>query len=175
MPHNFVDLVGKSFGKITVIQRLDTPIYKGKKGSSLWLVRCECGRERKRQTSAVKYGSSCGCDTSYTSRSGVTRRSSIPFSVRMNASHLKCTFKLSREQFEEMLKAQDNKCAVCDEVFLHTPHVDHDHSCCHGKKSCGKCIRGLLCRRCNTSLGNMRDSIERLQAGIAYLQKWNQK
>ena len=23
--------------------------------------------------------------------------------------------------------------------------VDHDHKCCPGKKSCGKCVRGILC------------------------------
>jgi hypothetical protein len=28
--------------------------------------------------------------------------------------------------------------------------VDHDHACCQKKnRSCGKCIRGLLCHTCN--------------------------
>jgi hypothetical protein len=31
--------------------------------------------------------------------------------------------------------------------------VDHDHRCCKSRGSCGKCIRGLLCRKCNTVLG----------------------
>lgn len=31
--------------------------------------------------------------------------------------------------------------------------VDHDHKCCPGQYSCGKCIIGLLCRNCNAMLG----------------------
>lgn len=31
--------------------------------------------------------------------------------------------------------------------------IDHDHQCCLGSKTCGKCIRGVLCSRCNLVLG----------------------
>lgn len=32
-------------------------------------------------------------------------------------------------------------------------HIDHDHACCPGNESCGKCIRGVLCGSCNVILG----------------------
>jgi hypothetical protein len=31
--------------------------------------------------------------------------------------------------------------------------VDHDHKCCSGRRSCGKCVRGALCNRHNLYLG----------------------
>lgn len=47
--------------------------------------------------------------------------------------------------------------------------VDHDHSCCPGANTCGKCVRGLLCKNCNWGLGNAKDSIELLEKMIEYL------
>ena len=40
------------------------------------------------------------------------------------------------------------------------PTIDHDHRCCPGQKSCGECIRGLLCGRCNTLFGAFERLIE---------------
>ena len=52
-------------------------------------------------------------------------------------------------------------------------HIDHDHACCPRTnawlKSCGECVRGLLCAPCNMGLGMFKDSLERLTAATAYL------
>ena len=74
------------------------------------------------------------------------------------------------EQFQELWKRQDGRCAACGDP-LEVPYIDHDHACCPQQKSCGKCIRGLLCRGCNFGLGAFHDSIVRLQGAIDYLSR----
>lgn len=78
---------------------------------------------------------------------------------------------LSIEQYEELLRKQNGVCAICGkpEPTKKRLSIDHDHSCCPGMKSCGKCIRGLLCFRCNAGLGNLDDSIRRLERAVKYL------
>jgi hypothetical protein len=58
-----------------------------------------------------------------------------------------------------MLEEQDYACGICREPFgENAPRIDHDHKHCPPRPSgvsysCGKCVRGLLCVRCNTWLG----------------------
>ena len=69
--------------------------------------------------------------------------------------------------------AQGNACAICgtQDPGKRGWHIDHDHSCCPGKTSCGLCVRGLLCSRCNIGLGFFLDNINALRAAEAYLER----
>lgn len=80
---------------------------------------------------------------------------------------------LTVENYIDLEKSQNGVCAICKNPEMNKSRlsVDHDHSCCPGHRSCGKCIRGLLCSNCNTFLGNAKDNIDILQAAIQYLQK----
>jgi recombination endonuclease VII len=81
-------------------------------------------------------------------------------------------YSMTIEQYEEMLGRQGGKCASCrssDPGRGDHFAVDHDHRCCPGKRSCGKCIRGLLCIKCNSVLGLLDDDPDKLAALIAYL------
>lgn len=50
--------------------------------------------------------------------------------------------------------------------------VDHDHRCCPGDtKSCGKCIRGLICRPCNLAIGMLGNDSARSRALADYLDR----
>ena len=79
------------------------------------------------------------------------------------------------EQRRAFLVAQEGSC-VCGMVFDvygggngSSYCIDHDHSCCPGEKSCGDCIRGLLCSACNLVLGHADDRPDVLHGLIGYL------
>lgn len=86
------------------------------------------------------------------------------------------SYGITATQFDAMLAAQGGVCAICgqsaDAVTTRITRlvVDHDHKCCPGKRSCGKCVRGLLCNWCNRLLGMALDDPKRLLAGARYLE-----
>jgi hypothetical protein len=83
---------------------------------------------------------------------------------RQKHASRKYMYGLDRTAFEALLEAQQYLCPGC-EVDLRTTQtdVDHDHSCCPGSRSCGRCVRGLLCHNCNVTLGMVNDSSETLR------------
>jgi hypothetical protein len=66
-------------------------------------------------------------------------------------SHLWTHYRITIDQYQEMFLKQEGKCLICEKSKKLV--VDHDHSCCSGKLTCGKCTRGLVCQGCNTLLG----------------------
>ena len=81
---------------------------------------------------------------------------------------------LTSEQYNEIFNRQGGCCAVCgshQSTLRRSLAVDHDHSCCPGRKTCGKCIRGLLCDNCNFLIGHAKNSVEILLKAAKYLEK----
>lgn len=91
------------------------------------------------------------------------------------ANRIHSTYGVSPEAYERMLEAQLSRCAICHvpfgELDICDVVVDHDHSCCAGKRSCGQCVRGLLCRECNFGIGKLKDSPATLRAAADYLER----
>jgi hypothetical protein len=84
---------------------------------------------------------------------------------------LKAHYGITVDQYEAMLTAQGGACAICQrpprEASL---HIDHDHACCpERKRSCGRCVRGLLCEDCNRAIGMFDDDHKRLLRAVEYL------
>src|SRR5271157_5937427 len=85
---------------------------------------------------------------------------------------LKCTFGITRDDYNVMLAEQSGGCAICgtttpgnSKVFNFS--VDHDHETDE--------IRGLLCEKCNRGLGHFDDDPERLEAAARYLRAHSNK
>ncbi len=92
------------------------------------------------------------------------------------SARLKRTYGIDAGQYDAILESQGGVCAICEEPpggdgRFRRLSVDHDHACCSGKKSCGKCVRGLLCRPCNFGIAGFRDRIELLRQAEIYLSK----
>lgn len=75
-------------------------------------------------------------------------------------------YKLSEETYLAMLA---KGCEICGS--MENLCVDHDHSCCSGKSSCGKCVRGMLCRSCNQAEGFLKSNPELARKLADYLER----
>lgn len=95
-------------------------------------------------------------------------------SERWNRSYRARIYGLSWEAYEALLAAQGGVCAICKgpEPIRATLSVDHDHRCCPPRKSCGRCIRGLLCTPCNRALAALRDDPTIVEAAANYLRRF---
>lgn len=84
---------------------------------------------------------------------------------------LKRNYGITPERYDLMLASQGGQCPIClRSLDDGTPHVDHDHSCCPGTETCGKCIRGITHSSCNQMLGMAFDDPEILRRAANYLE-----
>jgi len=77
---------------------------------------------------------------------------------------LKRDYGITIDDYDNMVKKQQNRCAICNShqsELKQTLHVDHCHST-------GK-VRGLLCKKCNSAIGLFEDSQDRLKRAIEYI------
>jgi hypothetical protein len=86
-------------------------------------------------------------------------------------AELQRKFGISLEDYNVILEEQGGVCAICSqpETAIRMGRVlplsvDHNHRT--------GAVRGLLCTACNIGLGSLAESKVRLNAAIAYLDKW---
>lgn len=87
---------------------------------------------------------------------------------------VKIKYKLNKNDVLKMLNDCNNQCIGCQSEFVNNNFlIDHNHQCCSGRNSCGKCVRGLLCAGCNTGIGFLQDDVVRMKNLVTYLENFS--
>lgn len=73
---------------------------------------------------------------------------------------------LSEDEFAKIKASPCEICGIQTDIV-----IDHDHDCCPGAFSCGACVRGGLCQKCNTGLGMMKDNPVIVESAYKYLMR----
>lgn len=76
---------------------------------------------------------------------------------------LRRQYGISKLEYENLLNAQDGKCAICS-CAPKRFHVDHNHKT--------RKLRGLLCSNCNRGIGHLQDNPEVLRKAVEYLERY---
>ena len=138
-----------------------------KDGLGTYCINCQNEYSRKRYASPEKYKQ----------RKMSQNENKIKRKISSRKWYLKSTYNLTIEQYNKMLIDQSGRCDICETQITHDRYfdVDHNHNCCNGYKSCGKCVRGLICFNCNSILGHSKENINILEKTISYIKKYPYK
>lgn len=152
--------------------RVSTRDEQGRKHCSKgkhWLPESEFHTANSRPDKLHPWCKGCVSEDSKIRRSSVTPERLAERSRQERARHLERSYGLTEAEYWDIWYRQGGACAICGSGqpggngAAHL-HVDHCHST-------GK-IRGLLCYRCNVTLGKMHDSSDLLRMAADYLEGW---
>jgi len=85
------------------------------------------------------------------------------YKITQRNLNLRKEYGLTREDYNKMFEDQKGRCAICQKEWHKTLLVDHDHKT--------RRVRGLLCRKCNTGLGQFCDDPNILWDATLYLER----
>jgi len=129
----------------------------------------EMSKDTNRKKGISSWCKSCRTSSAKTWKNNnpnrLTKRNSPTYEVARNYI-LKHRYGISGEDYSNLLKQQNNCCAICkrniNQITYHL-HVDHCHTT-------GE-VRGLLCAPCNRYLGYIKDDKTILNTAILYLKE----
>lgn len=168
-------------------QSCGNPFHMGVDGAGTKYCGPDCRVAGNRPTGA-RTAACAWCGIASTNRVMIARAAGWPYVCARcldPIKHVVTRLKEHRVPHERArMLASDPCCEVCGDDML-TPIrtsarklqaplvVDHDHACCPGDShSCGRCVRGLICRACNAAAGQVRDDPEVALSLAAYLERW---
>ncbi len=142
-------------------------VRKGSGPSPRWCEECHRVRRNKRQRE--RRASMSEAERKEKSQRDRKYREKIKTADPMfhRRNNLRRQYGLTLEDFEELLRTQNGRCAICNSESpgkrSKNWHVDHDHAT--------GVVRGILCSHCNIALGNFGDDIERMRKAIEYIER----
>lgn len=85
---------------------------------------------------------------------------------KIKQRNLKIRYNLSLEQYNSIIAEGCFICGSHDRLC-----IDHDHNCCPDSRTCGECIRGVLCW--NHNLGEAKfKSIQEIEKLLEYRKRY---
>lgn len=86
--------------------------------------------------------------------------------------NLAYNYRLTLTDVLDIFDRQNRVCAFCstEDPGSMGWNVDHDRACCSGNRSCGACVRAILCHLCNKGLGLLNQEVSVLRGAASYLQ-----
>jgi len=165
--YKIVNLIGQRSHSLTIISKAEKDTRLNR---IMWQARCDCGKEIKVCTGDWNAGraKSCGCyrlrkgSDHPNWRHGLTKTNDYQYRIR-----LKGRYGITSAEYDQMLKEQNGKCAICgsgkDENRGNFLSVDHCHKT--------GIVRGLLCNMCNRGIGMLQDDVSIVTKAAEYLKK----
>lgn len=142
----------------------------------------QCGHPKTRANSNYRGNGSPRCRICRASQREA-RRVSQPEKFRArnyNSSRSRRFGKSWEIHWHTQIIRQKHRCAICRKK-LERACQDHDHSCCpnlilvsgrRDRKSCGECLRGILCPFCNTRLGWVESLLLTIEVPVSLKFSW---
>lgn len=129
----------------------------------LCLICGKCKQAKYRQSGKTRYRANCvACNNR---KYGVVMGINSQAQKKASYNQRLRKYGITEEQHKQLLEDQSLCCAICLKPETEEGRkfaIDHCHET-------GR-VRGLLCFRCNTGIGKLEDSPDRLRRAIAYLE-----
>lgn len=118
--HNFRDISGMKFGRLTAISLYEAASRSNRLSSSKWLCECECGKQKIAEVTDLSRSTikSCGCLHKEHARNlNLLPESQCNFNVlykkyQRNATKRFLNFELTEEQFQILTKGNCHYCGL---------------------------------------------------------------
>lgn len=164
-----LDISGQKHNLLTAIEKTGRQTQNKQ---YYWLCRCDCGNLTEVNVGNITSGrtKSCGClslrkgQDSPNYKHGFSTKNHPDYKRYQREKFDLCKYNLSPEQKEQIMQAQNGRCAICGYSFgqkVGDMHVDHDHKSGN--------VRGFLCDLCNRGLGYFKDNAAALKQAAIYI------